>query len=251
MLLRHLIHVVLASALAAGCSQSLFGDGTGGSDDSPLDADPGQPDAGVDTPDADLTNPDGGIPPDAMDDCTVICVVDDAVEDFNGSQGGMSRRWGYVEYQPDADSYAEMASADLTGLQGFQGTGTPTPSIAYCPEAVPDTVCADLAGALALTTTAPGAHHPALRWTVPQSGLYTLSINFDISPAAPAVPIVMLLTHNSQSNVLESETSNGTPGAISGEYPLAAGDIVVLSAVAETDTVVSVGVNFVITGRPL
>src|SRR5690349_2775016 len=99
---RHLAHAVLASALAAGCSQSLFDAGTGGSDNGnrdsgsePVpDAREGTPDATpAGTPDAGMVTPDdGGASPDASQGCPTPC-VEVAFDDFNGTQNGRNGRW--------------------------------------------------------------------------------------------------------------------------------------------------------------
>jgi hypothetical protein len=257
MLLRRLTHVVLTSALAAGCSHSLFDDGTGGGDDSPPDSTPSEPDAGVGIPDADLTIPDADltipdadltIRPDAMDSCPGACFEDNAFDDFAGPQGGVNGRWRYVEYQQDTDSYADMVPVTFGGVTGFQGTGTPAPTIAYCSRAEPGTLCAEQPGTLVLTTTAPGAYHPALMWTAPEPGLYVVSVTYGTASGVPDIPTLMMLTRNTQSEILASRPLDEFPRSIDYEPMLEANDVLVLSAIAETETSVSVGVNFVILG---
>jgi hypothetical protein len=262
MLLRRLTHVVLLSALAAGCNQSLFDDG--GGDGTPPDADPSQPpdgregipDADPMAPDADRVIPDdggvrpddGGVPPDASEGCPIPCYQDDAFEDFDALQGGANGRWRYVEVQSD-NSYDDMEPAAVNGFPGFLGTGTPQPSLAYC--ASPDEPpCSQLSRKLALTTTAPGANHPGLLWTVPETGAYSVTANYVASSDAPAVETTLTLTRNIQSNVIDSVTAiiGTVEGQLYTEPMLTAGDVIVLSAIAETGTSVTVGVNLTITG---
>jgi hypothetical protein len=260
MLLRYPAPVVLVLALAAGCSQSLFDDGVGddgnggpgpvpdareGTPDADLtisDADPTRPDADPTRPDADVTPP-----PDASDGCTGECVDDDSYDDFNGDQGGTNGRWRYVEFRPEEDSYVDMAPAELDGMPGFIGTGTPAPSLARCADTMPVGLCSDLTRMLALTTTAPGAHHPALLWTAPADGTYTVSVVYRVPPDAPAIPATMMLTRNNQSTVLDFETL-GPIGTLNAAPELTAGDVVVISAITDSDTIVSVGLGVLIHG---
>jgi hypothetical protein len=265
MLFRCLAHVVLISALAAGCNQSLFDDGTG--DDTPPDADPSQPpvpDAREGTRDADMggsdgggvipddggvSPDDGGVPPDTGGDCPGTCINDDAFASFNGVQGGMNGRWRYVEYLPETNSYDNMARVDFADLAGFTGSGTPAPNLVFCLASTIDTPCAGLPGtSLALTTTAPGAHHPALMWTVPYSGTYTVDVRYATKPDAPGIQATLVLAHNDQSNVVDSTPFNPAGGTLYGEPTTTAGEVIVLSVITESETSVSVGVNVVITG---
>jgi hypothetical protein len=196
--------------------------------------------------DADLTIPDADLTiPDASNDCPGPCIEDDAFEDFDALQGGGNGRWRYVEVQPDG--YVDMIPTAVNGFPGFLGTGTPQPSLAYC-AAADEPPCHELTEVLALTTTEPGAHHPALLWTAPYSGAYSVSVVFGTASDAPAVLTTVMLTHNDQSNVLDSMTLTDVTGFLYAEPALEAGDVVVLSAIAETDTSVSVGVNVVIMG---
>ena len=269
---RYLAHAVLASALAAGCSQSLFDAGTGGSGDGshdagsePVpdaregtpDATEGIPDAPAGTPDAGMATPNdggatpdgGGVSPDASQ-CPAPCFYnDDAFEDFDGSPDGKNGRWGYVEVQPDG--YEAMATANIGGLPGFRGTGTPAPTLTYCISAdETEPPCDELFGFLALTTTAPDAHHPALRWTAPESGFYNVYAIYRAASDAPGVETIVMLTRNSQSDVLDSQRLVITEVANELTVPVNVdkGDVIVLSAIATTETPVSVGVNFSVTG---
>ena len=259
MLLRRLTHVVLLSALAAGCNQSLFDDGTGGGGDDPdsgprPDAREGTPDANPGAPDADLVLPgDGGVLPDDgsvpldADPCSGACIDDDAYEDFDGFQGGATQRWRYVEFQPETDSYEDMAPIEVNGFPGFVGTGTPAPSLAFClTTSMPP--CTGLTpGLLALTTTASGAHHPGVSWAVPYSGTYSVSVIFTTAPDAPDIPATVALAQNNQSNILQSKPLDDTTGLYV-EVPFTAGDVLVVSVLSESETSVSVGVNVVVTG---
>jgi hypothetical protein len=203
------------------------------------------------SPDGGGGEPDGGGDrPDAAVDCPEPCVVDDdAFADFDGNQTGANGRWLYAELQPETNSYVPMAPVSVNGVPGFQGTGTPRPSLTYC--ATTDTPpCFELPGLLALATTAPDAHHPALRWIAPELGLYSVSAFYKVSSVAPMVETTVMLTLNDQSTVLDSRTEVLTIGGnqLYAEPELAVGDAIVLSAIATTDTSVSVGVNVTITG---
>jgi hypothetical protein len=261
MLLRRLTHVVLLSALAAGCSQSLFDDGTGGGGDgpdpgprpdaregTPPDADPSAPDAGMVTPDDGGAPPnDGRLPPDASDDCPGACIDDSAFQDFDGLQGGENGRWHYVEVLPNG--YDDMTSFTFPeGATGFIGTGDPRPSLAYCPTLATEGPCAGLqSGTLALTTTAPGAHHPGLMWTAPYDGTYTVDVVYTTALGAPDIPATVMIAQGDQANILQSKALDD-PTGLYVEPPLVSGDVLVLSVITESETSVSVGVNVVITG---
>ena len=148
----------------------------------------------------------GGDSPDAAVDCPTECINDDAFEDFDAFQGGANGRWRYVEVQPETDSYVDMTFSAFPGaVAGWTGTGTPAPSLAFCftNETMPP--CLDLQGLLAMTTTAPGAHHPAVMWTAPYSGRYAVDVGFRTALDAPEVPATLMLAHNDQSNILHSE----------------------------------------------
>jgi hypothetical protein len=262
MLLRRLTHVVMVSALAAGCSQSLFDDGTSGGGDGPdagprpdaregfrPDANPTDPDAGMITPDDGGVPPDdGGVIPDASDGCTGACINDDAFANFDGLQGGNNARWRYVEFRPETDSYDDMAPGDVNGFLGFVGTGTPAPSLAYCATMDEPPCTAVLqTGSLVMTTTAPGAHHPALMWIVPYDGTYSVTVSYRTALGAPDIPATVMLVHNDQSNILASAALDEL-ATLYGEPSTVAGDVIVLSLITESETSVFVGVNMVITG---
>jgi hypothetical protein len=225
-----------------------------GIQDTTLSLDAALPAADAALPALDAARPipdGGGDSPDALGDCMMPCLDDNAFNDFGGSQGGANGRWRYVEVQPEPDSYVAMSLATFPGaVTGFMGTGSPAPSLAYCTSPATSPPCFELLGALALTTTAPGSHHPALLWTAPEAGYYVVVAYYRVSSDAPAVATTMMLTHNSQSNVLESDTLTITTetSQMYAEVSVLAGDTIVLSAIATTEQSVSVGANFYITG---
>jgi hypothetical protein len=118
----------------------------------------------------------------------------------------------------------------------------------YCPTSISDTPCAELAAKLALRTTAPDAHHPALMWIVPYTGTYSVSVTYATATNAPDIPATVILAHNDQSNVLDSKPLDPAGGTLYAEPEPATGDVLVLSVITESETIVSVGVNVVITG---
>jgi hypothetical protein len=263
-LLRYLAHAVLVPALLAGCNQSLFDDGPGGGGDrrdgSPEPVDPdaseGTPDAGgpMTRLDGGAGEPDGGDKgPDAAvrDVCPPPC-AGDAYGDFNTVQGG---RWRYVEVQPEQPDapYVNMTDTVLPGVVlGWIGTGALEPTIAFCVAVESGPPCLEVDDTLALTTpsNAPDTHHPALMWSAPENGTYLLTGNWRVSSAAPSVQTTMLFTRNSHANVIASETRilTAIPYEFSYEIEAAAGDAIVLSAIATTDQSVAVGVNLFVTG---
>ncbi|HWN71660.1 MAG TPA: hypothetical protein VNM90_28680 [Haliangium sp.] len=273
-LFRYLAHVVVIPALLTGCSQSLFDDGAGGGggspdgggDDRPDGApEPGDPDAGEDpdggmviVPDGGGGSDGGGVRPDASlpprDVCPAPC-AGDAFDDFNNEQGGKTGRWRYAEVQPEQpDSpYVNMTDAILPGVVlGWIGTGAEEPTIAFCVAEETGLPCVELKDTITLTTPGneQGAHHPSLMWTVPADGVYYLSGDWRVSSLAPAVQTTMRFTVNSHSNIIDTEnvTLTTAPSQFSIEVVVAAGDTIVLSAIATTAESVSVGVNLFITG---
>jgi hypothetical protein len=204
--------------------------------------------------DASMTGPDGsGGAPDGGGDspdaaiCTGACIDDDAFEDFDGLQGGTNGRWRYVEVLPDG--YADMTSFTFPeAVTGFIGTGTPAPGLAYCATNVTMPPCLDLQRWLALTTTAPGAHHPALTWIAPYDGVYVVDITHATAPGAPDIPAAVMLAHNDPSNILDSQPLATPSGALYAEVSVTAGDVLMVGVITESETSVSVGVSVVIGG---
>jgi hypothetical protein len=226
------------------------------------DAAPPERDAAPPAPDA---TPGDGAPSGAdaapaadaapsRDICPIPC-AGDAFGDFYNEQGGANGLWRYVEVQPErqAGPYVDMTMQFFPdAVLGWLGTGSPAPSIAFCAVPKPEPPCQELDDLLALTTTSnePGAHHPALMWTAPTTGVYYMTGTWRVSSAAPMVETTMRITQNDEGIVLEEMpvTLTDTPFPFEIEIAASQGDRIVLSAVASEGVSVSVGVELFFQG---
>jgi hypothetical protein len=255
-LIRALAGLVLASALVAGCSQSLFDnpddDGDGPPDDPGLDGGVGRDDAGnVIPPDA---NPN--LPPDAAvpTKCPAPCLFD-AVAEFGYSDTGASGVWLYAEDKPSlfGTSYSEMSlvtkedgtRAYVTGIQG-------PPAIVHCPSHPDYPNCAGVEDKILFETAEPGASQPALAWIVPPESprrRYRLSGDWRVPSNAPTdVPMTLLLVRNSRFDaVVEKRFLTSTePAAFDIELDLQPSDILRLIAMPGDATPVPVALSLYI-----
>ncbi|HWN67020.1 MAG TPA: hypothetical protein VNM90_05240, partial [Haliangium sp.] len=259
-LIRPFVGLVLVSALAAGCSQSLF-DYPGG-DDGNGKADGGVPDpvdgsvivddgGNVIRPDA---NPD--LPPDAAvpTGCPEPCLAD-AVRDFAYSPDAVSAPWLYAEETPSVlgTSYTEMSIETRgDGTQVYVG-GVGSPAIVHCPSHPTYASCVDVADKLLFETTEPGAHHPALVWIPSASARTTYRVSGDwrIPSSAPTdVPVTLLLVRNSQFDSVLDERffTRKLPAAFDFEIDVQPGDILRLIAIAGDASHAPLALSFYVSG---
>lgn len=257
LLFRYLAHAMLVFALATGCSQSLFVDGSGKDPDGPPgpmppDGSPGTANDGSmpPMPDGSLgTLPDGGDPekPDAAAprNCPAPC-VGDAYADFDGQQGGINGRWRYVEFESEG-LYADMA---YDSSSGWRGSGSEPPTIVTCNVGATEPPCAELGGTLALTSNGPDGPHPALRWTAETGNTYLITGSWRGASTAPGIETLVRITHHSgalqtpvgsQQFPLSDETHT-----FEHDLSVAAGDDIVLSVQPVEPGSVTVGVELFI-----
>lgn len=265
-LLRYLPRIVLISTLAAGCSQSLFDDGSGrdgapdparpdGSIAPPEDGSAIIPDGGmVMAPDAGVGVPDDGGPPADARPPRLTCpspCQGDAYLDYDNAQGGSNGRWSYVEFQPENETepYVLMQGDPA----GWVGTGPTLPRISKCASTDPDPPqCQELFETIALTTASPGlgVHHPGLMWTAPAAGNYYMSGTLQVASTAPAQQITATLTRNRVPvELIRTETTELTtlPYFFETNLYADAGEEIVLTVSAFRE-LTSVGVNFYVSG---
>jgi len=252
--------VFFVSALAAGCSQSLFDANLGGDDPTGDGGNPapdassggrdggGGRDSGPDRPDARVTDAGRVEPPDARIPgiCPEPC-AGDAYADFDGTSGGRNGRWRYVEVSSSYD-FVEMTSTTYPGTAaGWIGTGASPPGVAYCPVASDQLPCGDQANTLVfITTPAAAATNPGVGWTAPMAGDYRLIVDWKFPSTAPLVSSLFYLI-SGESDIYEFSTDTG-PGTYDMRVTLAEGDTVTLTSFSNTNTSTSLAVNFYING---
>lgn len=259
MALTRFASALLASALAAGCNQSLFdanlggddpagdggntdpdgGGGRDGGDDERDGAPPVRPDARV----GDAGGVDGSEP--MPSDCPAPC-AGDAYADFDGTSDGTNGRWRYVEVDSAFDS-VEMSSTTYPGSAGgWVGTGTPPPGIAYCPLSSDQLPCGDQASTLVFITspnTTPT--NPGLVWTAPLAGDYQVRVAWQFPSTAPRISNLWYLVY---SDMQFEFSTDAMPGSFDRMITLAADDTVTLTALSKENTSTSLAVHFYITG---
>jgi hypothetical protein len=174
---RRLASAVLMSALAAGCSQSLF------------DANPAP-----DGPDArDGEDADAAVPMD----CPVENCVGDAVAEFATEQNGP---WRYVEVGAGELGFIEMNYEAARVPPAWVGARALAASIVNCAQQTDASSCSGLADRILLQPSSdPDEPRPALAWTARATGTYHLTIDWRLDDTqASERPAVLQVTRNSQ-----------------------------------------------------
>lgn len=161
-----LTRLVLAALVLSGCGKSLFDNGPGG-DDTP--GGDGGVDSNIDAPPVQTT-------------CEAPC-LGDAAGEFDGSAGGSTGRWRYLDDTRDRQWTAMTGTMVKTGAMSNQ--------ITKC-DASNTGACAALPGALLFTSTgATSPADPAIELTLPEAKVVQLSLRVRV-PAGGREQVVRL-----------------------------------------------------------
>lgn len=245
---RHLTSAALVSALAAGCSQSLFDANLG-------DRDGGQgPADGSVERDAAGPGVDGGMdnfPRDAavQESCPEPCLAD-AVDNYAPVQG----IWRYSETFFDGaglSDFREMMLGTWNSLSAWVGALS-LPAIASCPEHAGATQCQGVAEKLLLVPSSDGplASQPALVWLAPVTGSLRLTGDWRTPAGFPstATQTVVMARNNLFDNVYTAAFPGRTqPRAFDFEVDVVVGDYIALSVLPGDNTNTPLGVSFYVT----
>jgi hypothetical protein len=222
------LHYLLPLLLA--CNQSLFDEHVGGAD------------AGGDG--------DGTVPPAT---CPEPC-VGDAVAHYNGTQGGTSGQWNYLEggRDPLGLTHNLMTNGTWHTMTAFVGQDGST-AVLPCADNSDAQECSGIEDTLVLSpseTGGTGGSYPILSWRAPATGQFRLSGDW----AGPdtyqeGVQERLVIYRNGRNDTLYTRTFATSHGVNGFDLPIEAylGDEIRLAILANTPMSIPIGIDYFVT----
>ncbi len=216
---------VAALLLSSGCKQSLF--------DEHVD---GEADAGI-------------VPQSCPDPC-----VGDAVGHFNGTQGGTTGRWFYLEGDraEPGTTHGDMMNGTWHTMSAFVGLDMST-AVLPCSDNGEAMECSGIGDTLVLSPSETGGTngtYPVLSWRAPATGAFRLSGDFAAPEAyEEGIQERLLIYRNGRDDILHTQTFATSHGLGVFDLPIEAseGDDIRLAILANSATSIPIGVDLFVT----